>query len=90
MGVDDARQVIDLALRHLRLAKTPDDCGALDRIDATRGRTATRLGLLDESRLSRSALDAVALQRFANDLFRARADLKRESACIAIIAFRRG
>ena len=65
---------------------------ALERIDATRVRVAAHLGLLDETRSSShsAALGSVALQRFAHDLLRARADLEREAASIAVVAFRDG
>jgi hypothetical protein len=69
-----------------------DEGGALDPIDAARGRVTARLGLLDEARSSprSSSHSGVALQRFAHDLVCARADLKRESASVAVEAFREG
>jgi hypothetical protein len=90
--VDDADDLIDLVVRQFRLAETLDEGGALERVDATRGGIAARLGLLDEARSSTrgAALGGITFQRFAHDLFRARADLKCEEGSVTVVAPRGG
>jgi hypothetical protein len=79
IGVDDADELVDLVIRHFRLAETLDERGAFERFEGTRDGGATSLHPLDEIRLQRGGAPSGSrtFEGFAQVPLPARPDLNR-------------